>query len=396
MGSQEKKKLKYTIMKKVKTLTAKLVHKTDKQRFYELSTPVTKGRRFGKDVDIPMELKDIKEKKRASRNRTLTVTDSEREIYGSRLLQSVNSIQLTQGAIINKTICGDLFEYLERLPKGFADLIIIDPPYNLDKNFHGFTFKSSDNQSYLDYLRSWFPQVVSLLKDSGSLYLCGDWKSTSALQQVMEENLTVVNRITWQREKGRGALTNWKNGLEDIWFGVKNKKKYYFDVESVKQKRRVLAPYKLNGKPKDWVETEEGNYRLTYPSNFWDDITIPFWSMPENTDHPTQKPEKLIAKLILASCPIGGVVFDPFLGSGTTAVVAKKLNRKYVGVEINPEYCIWTEKRLALADSSPSIQGYVDGVFWERNTLNSQQKAARKTKGKEESIRIRDKERLLE
>ena len=66
------------------------------------------------------------------------------------------------------------------------------------------------------------------------------------------------------------------------------------------QKRRVLAPYKVDGKPKDWIETEDGNFRLTYPSNFWDDISIPYWSMPENTDHPTQKPEKLIAKLILA------------------------------------------------------------------------------------------------
>ena len=100
--------------------------------------------------------------------------------------------------------------------------------------------------------------------------------------------------------------------------------------------------------------------------------------MPENTDHPTQKPEKLIAKLILASCPIDGIVFDPFLGSGTTSVVAKKLNRKYVGVEMNEEYCAWTEKRLETADKDKSIQGYVDGVFWERNTLNIQQKTIKK------------------
>jgi len=323
-------------------------------------------------------MNEIKEKKRAERNRTLTVSVKERAECSQRLLRIKGECHLDLDAIINKTILGDLYTSLDCLPKGFADLIIIDPPYNLDKDFHGFKFMSTDNDSYLEYLRSWFPRVVSLLKDNGSLYLCGDWKCTSALQQVMEENMIVMNRITWQREKGRGALSNWKNGMEDIWFGVKKKNDYYFDVESVKMKRKVIAPYKVDGKPKDWEETEDGNFRLTYPSNFWDDISIPYWSMPENTDHPTQKPEKLIAKLILASCPIDGIVFDPFLGSGTTSVVAKKLNRKYVGVEMNEEYCIWAEKRLQDAEKDKSIQGYVDGVFWERNTLNIQKKTVNK------------------
>ena len=90
--------------------------------------------------------------------------------------------------------------------------------------------------------------------------------------------------------------------------------------------------------------------------------------MPENTDHPTQKPEKLIAKIILASCPPDGIVFDPFLGSGTTSVVAKKLGRDFFGIEMNPEYALWAEKRLLTAEQSPSIQGYTENVFWERNS----------------------------
>lgn len=311
-------------------------------------------------------------KERAPRNRTLTIDDNERRDLSKKIIYQNKLKSFNYDLIENKTICGNLFDIIDKLPKKIADLIIIDPPYNLSKDFHGFKFKSTNDSEYLSYLRSWFPKVVELLKDNGSLYLCGDWKSTSALQTVMEENLTVLNRITWQREKGRGALTNWKNAMEDIWFGVKDLKNYYFDVESVKLKRRVLAPYRESGKPKDWEETEEGNFRLTFPSNFWDDISIPYWSMPENTDHPTQKPEKLIAKLILASCPENGLVFDPFLGSGTTSVVAKKLNRKYVGIELNEEYCFWTEKRLENADNDASIQGYTDGVFWERNTLNLQ------------------------
>lgn len=307
-------------------------------------------------------------KQRAARNQTITLTDEERNLFSKNLFLPEKVVPLSIEQVKNKTILSDLFDVVDWLPKESADLIIIDPPYNLSRNFHGFRFSETSNESYLEYLRSWFGKVVKLLKPNGSLYLCGDWKNTAALQVVMEEYLTVLNRITWQREKGRGAKSNWKNSMEDIWFGVKNEKDYYFDVDAVKMKRKVIAPYKENGKPKDWEETNEGNFRITYPSNFWDDISIPFWSMPENTDHPTQKPEKLIAKLILASCPPNGVVFDPFLGSGTTSVVAKKLKRQFFGVEMNKEYALWTEKRLHLSELNPIIQGYQDGVFWERNS----------------------------
>lgn len=310
-----------------------------------------------------------KEKTRAPRNQTLTLTDEERKELALNLFVPVKTKKLEINDILNKTVLSDLLETIDFLPGNFADLIIIDPPYNLSRDFHGFKFKATNNDSYLGYLRSWFPQIVNCLKPNGSLYLCGDWKNTAALQQVMSEHLTVLNRITWQREKGRGAKSNWKNAMEDIWFGVKDPDAYYFNVEAVKMKRQVIAPYKKDGKPKDWEETDEGNFRITHPSNFWDDISIPFWSMPENTDHPTQKPEKLIAKLILASCPEDGVVFDPFLGSGTTSVVAKKLKRNFVGIEMNREYALWTEKRLQMSEQLPQIQGYFENVFWERNTL---------------------------
>lgn len=319
------------------------------------------------------------EKIRAGRNRTLVVSDVEKKVLSEKLVKLNTYSSVDKEDIFDKTILGDLLEVIDKIPKQIADLIIIDPPYNLSKDFNGYKFKSLSNDEYLEYLRSWLPKVVSILKHNGSLYLCGDWKCTSALQQVMEENLTVMNRITWQREKGRGAKSNWKNGMEDVWFGVKNPKDYYFDVDSVKLKRKVIAPYKIDGKPKDWEETDEGNFRITYPSNFWDDISIPYWSMPENTDHPTQKPEKLIAKFILASCPENGIVFDPFLGSGTTSVAAKKLGRHYFGIEMNEEYAVWAEKRLLNVEENDSIQGYVDGVFWERNTLNLQKRSTKKT-----------------
>lgn len=310
-------------------------------------------------------------KSKAPRNRTLTTTEEEIKELSQQLLSFQDLVNGV--AFLDKTINADLMEVLPLLPDHFANLIIIDPPYNLTKNFNGSVFTARSENEYIDYLRQWLPKVIKKLKPNGSLYLCGDWKCTSALQNVLTENLHIMSRITWQREKGRGAMHNWKNGMEDIWFAVNNPNDYYFNVEAVKVCRQVIAPYRTDGKPKDWEETSEGNFRMTYPSNFWDDISIPFWSMPENTNHPTQKPEKLIAKLILASSKEGDIVFDPFLGSGTTSVVAKKLNRHYCGVEINTEYCCWAEKRLKMADTDTEIQGYTNGVFWERNTLNKQQ-----------------------
>ncbi len=313
-----------------------------------------------------------KQKKRAPNNRTITLNEEEIKIFRERLLTKENIKSNTN--IVNKTLNGDIIEMLRYVPDAFADLIIIDPPYNITKNFNGLTFNSMSEKNYEEYLQSWFPKVCKKLKNDGSLYICGDWKCTSALQRTLEKELTIINRITWQREKGRGAKSNWKNGMEDIWFAVKNPNDYYFNSEAVMIKRRVLAPYKVDGKPKDWTENSGGNFRLTYPSNFWDDISIPFWSMPENTDHPTQKPEKLYAKLILASSQKDDIVFDPFLGSGTASVTAKKLERKYCGIELNEEYCLLAEKRLMKAELDKTIQGYFEGVFWERNSSSLQKK----------------------
>ena len=268
-------------------------------------------------------------------------------------------------------ISGDTFEIAGNLPQSFVDLLILDPPYNLSKNYNGYLFKEKDRADY----QGWFQRALDLLlptlKPTATIYVCSDWKTSTLIVPVLETYFHVRNRITWEREKGRGAKSNWKNNTEDIWFCTVSDD-YYFDVDSVKIKRKVVAPYKVNGQPKDWSEEKKGNFRLTHPSNIWTDVTIPFWSMPENTDHPTQKPEKLIAKLVLASSREGDFVFDPFLGSGTTAVVAKKLARNFCGIEISEEYCCWALKRLEMAASKQAIQGYEGGVFWERNSHTDQ------------------------
>lgn len=304
---------------------------------------------------------------RAPRNRTLVLTEQDAERLRKRLLVVDRPIPISKCA--GRTIFGDSLLVLPLLPNESVDLLIVDPPYNLTKAFSDSIFKRQPAVEYEEWLYSWVSLVTPLLKPSASIYVCSEWRSSGAVQRVLEKFFVIQNRITWEREKGRGALRNWKNCSEDIWFCTLGDL-YFFNVEAVKQKRRVIAPYRdATGKPKDWDEDDNGSFRVTHPSNLWTDISVPFWSMPENTDHPTQKPEKLIAKLILASSKSGDIVLDPFLGSGTTSVVAQKLGRQFIGIEREEIFCLLAERRLELTYNDPSIQGYSGDYFWDRNTL---------------------------
>lgn len=306
-------------------------------------------------------------KERAGRNRTINLTEEDKTLYRPRLID-VECLSPSKSPAVG-TVNADFHAVVNRLPRKCVDLLVLDPPYNLDKDFHGHKFSRKDTDAYTDWLDDVIAKLKPTLKDSASIYICGDWLTSVSIFAVAARYFIVRNRITWEREKGRGAKANWKNASEDIWFCTVSDT-YKFNVDAVKLRRRVIAPYrKDDGTPKDWLESEDGNFRDTHPSNMWTDITIPFWSMPENTDHPAQKSEKLIAKLVLASTEPEDFVLDPFLGSGTTSAVAKKLQRKYLGIDINESYCLLAEKRLAMADVAKNIQGLSDGVFWERNTL---------------------------
>ena len=314
-------------------------------------------------------------KTRAPRNRTLTCSADEIDALSKRLahIDSPAAFREVENKIINQ----DIFDTTIHLPNNFVDLLILDPPYNLSKEYDGRLFKERNDSDY----EAWFASVIDatypLLKSDATVYICSDWKTSILIAPILQDRFHVRNRITWEREKGRGSSRNWKNNSEDIWFCTVSEN-YVFNADAVKLKRKVIAPYRADdGIPKDWQEERNGNFRITYPSNIWTDITVPFWSMPENTDHPTQKPEKLIAKLILGSSNPGDMIFDPFLGSGTSAVVAQKLGRQFVGIEISRTYCCWALKRLQIANNVTSIQGYEDGIFWERNSLANRRKRKR-------------------
>lgn len=308
-------------------------------------------------------------KKRAPRNRTLTLNDEEKILYGNRLKHLEKPARLED--VLDSTFCQDTLNMLDLLPDHFVDLLFADPPYNLTKTYNQKSFSKVSHGAYEAWLDSWISKLPRLLKASASVYICGDWFSSAAIHHILTKYFIIRNRITWEREKGRGSRANWKNNSEDIWFATISNH-YVFNVDAVKIKRRVLAPYRDSaGRPKDWIEAPDGPRRITHPSNIWTDLTIPFWSMSENTDHPTQKPEKLLARIILASSQEGNVILDPFLGSGTTSVVACKLGRHYTGVEIDRDFACLAEKRLSLAQQNKSIQGYRNGFFQERNATGN-------------------------
>lgn len=321
----------------------------------------------------------------AERNRSLRLDKKEIPALRKKLLKPATSLTLKKAQ--DRIILGEMESVAPLLPYGCVDLLILDPPYNLHKRFGSKQFSKQPMDCYTAILTAWIEPLVPLLKADASIYICGDWQNSPAIYQAANSFFTIRNRISWEREKGRGAKRNWKNCSEDIWFCTLGEE-YYFDVEAVKLRRKVLTPYRnAEGVAKDWQEDKKGRFRITHPSNLWTDITIPFWSMPENTDHPTQKPEKLIAKLILASCPEGGLVLDPFCGSGTTAAVAKKLGRHFIGIEQDVDFAALAQKRVELAAQSSDIQGYQDGIFWERNSTPAAKKTPDSKKSRKKAVK---------
>ena len=302
---------------------------------------------------------------KSARNKTIDTEIEEGRDYLDRCLR-IGDVKDKARDLSGTIICADMLDVCEYIPAGCADLMIVDPPYNLTKDYSGESFRKMKPGEYEEYTRRWLDATRHVLKENGSIYVCCDWESSLIIGKLLGKYYTVRNRITWQREKGRGSKSNWKNSMEDIWFATKSDD-YTFNIDDVKIRRRVIAPYRDEGEPKDWQETGNGKFRDTHPSNFWDDITVPFWSMAENTAHPAQKPEKLMAKLILASSNEGDLVFDPFAGSGTACVTAKKLGRRFIGIEKNERYCVWAQQRLEMAEDDKTIQGYEQGVFRERN-----------------------------
>ncbi len=275
-------------------------------------------------------------------NKTIRLSNNEKE---SRVPSLPNKIASKTSGIFY----GDVLQALHTFPKNYFNLIIADPPYNTGRDFGNDSDKQTEDE-YREWVHQWVGLLQRVLTADGSVYICCDWRQSSLYESALNNaGFSVLNRITWKRDKGRGAAKNWKQNMEDIWFAVSDKKKYTFNLEDVKIPKKVIAPYKENGKPKDWYLKDDGTAeRMTHPSNIWTDMTVPFWSMPENTEHSTQKSEALIERIIRASSNSGDRILDLFSGSGTTSVVAKRMGRKFIGIEMNPDYVRLGLKRLQM------------------------------------------------
>ncbi|HMJ07871.1 MAG TPA: DNA methyltransferase, partial [Pyrinomonadaceae bacterium] len=179
---------------------------------------------------------------RAPRNRTLSLEPGEVNAIRQRLAREPPS----DTGLHDQVICGDAFSVVKRLPTVSFDMLFADPPYNLTKDFGTEKFKELSSGAYEEWLDSWLRLCVPLLKPNATVYICGDWRSSAAIQRAGSKYFKLRNRITWEREKGRGAKANWKNAAEDIWFFTVSDE-YTFNLDAVKIKRKVIAPYTENG-----------------------------------------------------------------------------------------------------------------------------------------------------
>ena len=238
---------------------------------------------------------------------------------------------------VNQVFCEDALLGLARIPDGSIDLILTDPPYNLGKDYGN----ASDQQSveaYLAWTEQWIDAAVPKLKPNGSLYIFLTWRFTPEIFVMLKKRMTMMNEIIWDRRVPS------MGGSVRSFFA--NRKDYYFDLDAVR------IPYD--------AATKKARSRSIFIGAKWLEVGYnpkDVWSVsrlhrehPERADHPTQKPLEIIERMVKASCPPGGIVLDPFMGSGTTAIAAKRLGRQFTGFELNPAYCAIIHERLAAPD----------------------------------------------
>lgn len=248
---------------------------------------------------------------------------------------------------VNQVYCEDALAGLARIPDGSVDLILTDPPYNLGKDYGN----TSDQQSVADYLRwteEWIDAALPKLKANGSLYIFLTWRYSPEIFVMLKQRMAMMNEIIWDRRVPSmgGSVRSFSSVHDTIGFFVK-RKDYYFDLDAVRiaydaatKKARSRSIF-IGAK---WLEV---GYN---PKDLWS-VSRLHKEHPERADHPTQKPLEIIERMVKASCPPGGVVLDLFMGSGTTALAAKRCGRDFVGFELNPDYCAIIGQRLALLEA---------------------------------------------
>ena len=257
---------------------------------------------------------------------------------------------------LNRLFCEDALTGLERISDAAIDLIIADPPYGLGKDY-GNDSDKMDADAYLTWTEQWIDAALPKLKASGSLYIFLTWRYSPEIFVMLKQRMTMLNEIIWDRRvPSMGGSTRSYSSVHDTIGFFALQKGYYFDLDAIR------IPYD--------AETKKARSRSIFVGSKWLEIGYnpkDLWSVsrlhrehPEREDHPTQKPLEIVERMVKASCPPGGVVLDPFMGTGTTAVAAKRCGRNFVGFELNPDYCAAIDKRLAGLDRQPGLNAPLD------------------------------------
>lgn len=244
---------------------------------------------------------------------------------------------------------GDAIEALKTgITDSSVDLIFADPPYNIGKQFSGFTDRWTSDEAYAEWCFRWLELCIAKLKPNGSLYLMTSTQAMPHLDLWIRARLTVLSRIVWHYDSSGVQARKYFGSLyEPILFCVKDEGNYIFNANDIKVEARTGAVRRLIDYRK---ETPTFYNEKKVPGNVW---TIPRvrYRMDEYEDHPSQKPEALLERIILASSNVGAVVMDPFAGTFTTGAVARRLGRKSLSIESQEEYLRIGLRRLKLQSS---------------------------------------------
>ncbi|OIO21323.1 adenine-specific DNA-methyltransferase [Candidatus Micrarchaeota archaeon CG1_02_47_40] len=238
---------------------------------------------------------------------------------------------------------GDAVKILKNLPDKSVDLIFADPPYNIGKNFNGYKDKWESDEKYLEWCYEWIELCINKLKNNGSIYLMGATQYAPFFDIFLRKKMHVLARIIWYYDSSGVQAKNYYGSLyEPILFAVKDKNDYVFNAQDILIEAKTGAKRKLI----DYRKAVPSVYNsLKVPGNVWYIPRVRF-RMPEYEEHPSQKPEALLNRIILASSNPGDVILDPFSGTFTTSVVARKLNRKSIGIELDDDYFNNGKRRL--------------------------------------------------
>lgn len=233
------------------------------------------------------------------------------------------------------------------IPDNSIDLIFADPPYNIGKNFAGCMDKWETDNAYLDWCYTWLDMCISKLKPNGSLYVMTSTQFMPYFDIYLREKLSILSRLVWYYDSSGVQAKNYFGSMyEPILHCVKDKNNYTFNstdilVEAKTGAKRKLIDYRKN--PPQPYNTEK------VPGNVWEFARVRY-RMDEYENHPTQKPIALLERIIKASSKEGDVVLDPFSGTFTTSFVAKELNRRSIGIELQEEYVKIGLRRLQLSN----------------------------------------------